>query len=348
MLCLGTKMQPAQIGEIVLEAPVIMGGMAVRIGGPHTAARVSSEGGLGVIGVSGMGAEEAAFSVKLAKTLSGGSPVGVNIMEPMNNFSDVVKQVLCAGVDVLIVSAGISRECFRWASACSPSVPVVPVVSSVKGAIIFEHLGASALVVEGVSGGHQATDRHSLDMVCEIVSAVSIPVFLGGEIIDGYDIYQAMSLGATGVQMGSCFATAREIVSEDGVSSLWQEQFLSLGPDDLVLIESPAGLPFRADKRSPMVQQYLVFGVYHMPEGPRCPVKCLRNCRYRGLGNGSRPFTSHFCIYEALNRARNGDLIHGTITAGPRAWEIERSLSVYEIFEMLKEGYSRAASAAST
>ncbi len=74
-----------KIGNLKPKLPIIQGGMAVRISLAPLAAAVANEGGIGVIGASGMRAPELKESIKKAKEFSKGI-IGVNIMFAIKEF----------------------------------------------------------------------------------------------------------------------------------------------------------------------------------------------------------------------------------------------------------------------
>ena len=69
-----------KIGNLVANIPIIQGGMAVRISTAPLAAAVANEGGIGLIGASGMSAKEVTEQIKESKRLAPKGIVGINIM----------------------------------------------------------------------------------------------------------------------------------------------------------------------------------------------------------------------------------------------------------------------------
>ncbi|MDH4101382.1 MAG: nitronate monooxygenase, partial [Nitrospirota bacterium] len=196
-------MQGIKIGNFSLEVPVIQGGMAVKVSRASLSAAVANAGGLGVIGASGLSAEEVVQEIREARKLSRGA-LGINIMVAVSNFTKVVEAAVQEKIDVILAGAGFSKDVFRI--ALDAGIDVVPVVSSAKVAVLAEKLGAAAVVVEGTeAGGHLGTDRPVRDILPEVIDAVSIPVFAAGGLIDGKDMADVMRRGAVGVQMGSRF-----------------------------------------------------------------------------------------------------------------------------------------------
>lgn len=342
------RMPPVDIGiegtkRIHMEMPILEGGRAVRLGGAHSSSGTAREGALGVFGASGMDVPEAVETNQLAKQLAKGKPVGVNLMRPMRLFPEVAQALLADGISVLVVSASVTRDFFTWANEVG--TPVIPVVSKLKAVKTVVRLGASAVTVEFESGGHQGEypEGDPFLLVEEFIKeAEGIPVFLGGGIQTGADIYRAIQAGVAGVQMGSCMAQSIEVL-EDGVSPVWQEMILSTtSRDDFVKIMSPVGMPFWA-RRSPMTDKYEAEGVFHGPNGPGCPRNCLAEgyCGYKKSG-----FTERFCIYTALEEGRKGNREFGTFTSNPEAHRIVGPMRIRDRFEQLAIEYNEAATAA--
>ena len=69
-----------------------------------------------------------------------------------------------------------------------------------------------------------------------------IPVIAAGGISTGEDIARFMRLGASAVQMGSIFVTTQEC----DASQTFKEVYIHSKPEDVLIIESPVGMPGRA------------------------------------------------------------------------------------------------------
>jgi nitronate monooxygenase len=145
--------------------------MAVRISMAPLAAAVAEAGGIGLIAGSGLSVDELRAEIRKAREKTSGV-VGVNIMVAVRIFKDLVQAAMAEGADLIVAGAGFSRDVFSWGKAAG--VPVVPIVGSVRVAKLAERFGASAVVVEGFeAGGHLGTDRLMLDLLPEIVEAVT-------------------------------------------------------------------------------------------------------------------------------------------------------------------------------
>lgn len=141
-------------------------------------------------------------------------------------------------------------------------------------------------------------------------------LLLGQVVSTGRDIVETLALGADGVQMGTRFAVSEEANAAPAL----KEFYLKAKPEDIVLINSPVGLPGRA-LHNPFVEK--------IDQG-NIPVQackaCLKHCNH------------NFCIISALCRAQQGDVGTGLVFAGAYIYKIKEILSVKEIFiRLLKE-----------
>lgn len=306
------KLPELKIGKLVAKYPIVQGGMAIRLSTAPLAAAVAEEGGIGLIAASGMSPEELRYEIRLARSLSKGI-VGINMMVAGRSFNTMVQTAIDEGIDLVVAGAGFSRDMFGLGK--ESGTPIVPIVSSAKLARISESLGAAAVVVEGKeAGGHLGTDRSMRELVPEVRAAVKIPVIGAGGVLNGRDIVEAIRLGADGVQMGIRFAAS----VESNAAPALKEFYLKAKPEDVVLIKSPVGLPGQA-VRNPFAEK-IMDGSVARPD--TCDA-CLKHC------------AQNFCIIKALIRAQQGDVETGLVFTGERVHEIDKIMSVKEIFAML-------------
>jgi nitronate monooxygenase len=313
------QMPSLTIGSRTTRLPIIQGGMAVRISLAPLAAAVANAGGIGIIAGSGLSPEEMAAEVRLARSMTDGV-IGVNVMVAIKSFAEVVHAALDEGIDLLICGAGFSREVFEWCRAAGTEM--VPVVGSVKAAVLSQRLGASAVVVESVeAGGHLGTDKVLDELLGPIIEAVDIPVLGAGNIVTGADIAHVIRQGAAGVQMGTRFAMTVECSAADS----FKHAMMGATDADVVLIQSPVGLPGRA-VRTPFVES--------LEAGEVQPIKkcrvCLKHCG------------REFCIVTRLEEAQRGDIEHGLVFAGSSVTRIHDILPVSEVMERLEREYDEA------
>lgn len=306
------KLPALKIGNLKIDIPIIQGGMAVRISTSQLASAVANEGGIGIIAGSGMSARELRDEIRRARSLTSGV-IGVNIMFAVTAFSELIKAAIEEKIDLLIVGAGFSRDMFGWGKQAE--IPVVPIVSSDKLAVISEKLGASAVIVEGKeAGGHLGTDRPLHKILPEVKKAVSIPVIAAGGIVDNDDLRDAVKLGADGVQVGVRFAASEESNADVKL----KEVYVKAGSEDIVLIKSPVGLPGRAIRNS--FTDRLAKNQVGLTQ--KC-YRCLKHC------------SKEFCILEALKNAQRGILSEGLVFSGEYIEKIKEILPAKEIIRRL-------------
>lgn len=304
------------IGRVTARLPIIQGGMAVRISMAPLAAAVASGGGIGVIAGSGLSVTELREEIRAAKAASDGV-IGVNIMVAVRNFADLAKAAIEEGIDLIIAGAGFSRDVFEWTREAG--IPMVPIVGSPRVAVLSEKFGAAAVVVEGHdAGGHLGTDKPVRELLPSILEAVSIPVIAAGNIVTGSDIFEIMRSGAAGVQMGTRFAAT----VESSAAPAFKQMYLDATDEDMVLIDSPVGLPGRS-LRNPLTER-LAAGVE--PRIERCIV-CLKKCG------------KQFCIMDKLVRCQKGDVEDGLVFTGGGVGRIHDIPKVRDLIDRLVSEY---------
>lgn len=311
-----------KIGNLIAKLPIIQGGMAVRISTAPLAAAVANEGGIGLIAATGMSIEELRAEIRKARELTSGI-IGINIMFAAQQFANLIKTAIEEKIDLIVSGAGFSRDIFSWGK--ESGTPIVSIVSTAKLAKIAEKLGAAAVVVEGKeAGGHLGTDESVKKILPEVREAVSLPVIAAGGVMNGQDILDMMAMGADGVQMGTRFAASVESNASDEA----KEMYVKATHDDIVIIQSPVGLPGRAIKNSFVDRIFNKIDV--KPKG--CD-SCLKHC------------SRAFCILKSLENAQTGDLANGLVFSGEYVEKIKEILPVHDIIanllneiRLIKEG----------
>ena len=350
-----------RIGNLEAKIPIIQGGMSVGISLSNLASAVANEGGIGVIGSAGIGMFEEDFNknyreankralkkeIRRARERTDGI-IGVNIMVALTDFDDLLKVAVDEEVDVVLSGAGlplkIPKEYFE-----NRRTKFIPIVSSAKAAdLILRYWERSygeipdGFVVEGpMAGGHlgfkkdQIDDpRYSLENILQDVLMIverysgkhsrEIPVIAAGGIYTGEDIYKFMKLGASGVQMATRFVATYEC----DASMEFKMAYINAKKDDLIIIDSPVGLPGRA------IRSEFLNDVAKGKRKPfRCFWKCLKTCDFR---------KSPYCIADALTNAKGGNLKDGFAFAGANAYRISKMMPVRELIAELIRGYEKA------
>ncbi|ABI69152.1 NAD(P)H-dependent flavin oxidoreductase [Syntrophomonas wolfei] len=309
-----------RIADYIPRFPIIQGGMSVRVSTASLASAVARAGGIGVIGATGISLAELKDEIRQARSRAEGGILGVNIMFAARQFAELVKTSIDEKIDIIFTGAGFSRDIFRWVQ--DSTTAVVPIVSSVKAARLAEKLGAPAVVAEGSeAGGHLGTDRSIKDILPEIVKSVNIPVIAAGGIVDGKDMAEMVNLGASGIQMATRFVLSEEC----SVADEYKQLYLEAREEDVIIIKSPVGMPGRALKN----KFARLIAEDDTPEPEDCDA-CLKNC------------SADYCILQALNHAREGQVDDGVVFAGQNVFKIKDILPVSRIFEQILAEFAAA------
>jgi len=295
-----------RIGDLVAKVPIIQGGMGIGVSLSGLASAVADQGGIGVIATAGMGILapdsgadyiEASINVlreeiRKAKEATKGI-LGVNIMVALTNFADMVETSISEGIDVILSGAGLPLDLPKYLKD-GVKTKLVPIISSAKAArIICKRWLArynklpDAFVVEGpMAGGHLGFRSEQLDdpvyalekIIPEVVetvgifereNGVKIPVIAAGGIYTGADILEFIRLGAAGVQMGTRFVATHECDADIE----FKNTYIAAKQEDLIIIESPVGLPGRAIKND------FIDSICRGLKKPfQCPYHCITSC----------------------------------------------------------------------
>ena len=193
------KMKPLVIGDLVIEKPVIQGGMGVGISLSSLAGAVAKAGGVGIISTAQIGFREPDFKenplkanlraigseLKKAREIAPKGAIGFNIMVATRNYEEYVKTAVKAGADIIISGAGLPvslpeyvREAEGKAGdpAAGLNTKLAPIVSSLKSVSVICKLWErkyqttpDLVVIEGpLAGGHLGFSREQLAELDEI------------------------------------------------------------------------------------------------------------------------------------------------------------------------------------
>lgn len=223
-----------------IKYPVIQGGMAW-IADAYLAAAVSEAGGLGLIAAMNSNGEQLREQIVKAKELTD-KIFGVNLML-MSPYIDEAVDVVCSE-HIKVVTTGAGNPAKYMEKLKAAGVKVICVVASVALAKMVEEMGASAVVAEGCESGGHVGETTTMALVPQVVDAVNIPVIAAGGIADGRGMAAAFMLGASGVQMGTRFLTAKEC----RVHENYKEKVLSARDRDTIVTGKSLGHPVRALK----------------------------------------------------------------------------------------------------
>ena len=351
-------MRELKIGNLIAKVPIIQGGMGVGISLDRLASAVANEGGIGVLSAAGIGIDAPGYSknpieiaekalrrlIQKTKEKTKGI-IGINIMVALSNYEMFVKTAIEEKIDIIFSGAGLPTDLPRFLTIGSKT-KLVPIVSSLRAAaIIFKRWKnkynyiPDAFVVEGpLAGGHLGFKKEQLysesckleNVIAEIVefaekagaeNGKKIPVIAAGGIFSGQDIRRFMSLGASGVQMGTRFVATVEC----DASQAFKDSYVNCRKNDLQIIDSPVGMPGRA-----IWNDFLQNVKSGLKKPVKCPYHCIKTCDVVG---------SPYCIAHALLNAKNGNMEEGFAFAGANAYRVKDIVTVKQLMESLKSEY---------
>ena len=251
------------------------------------------------------------------------------------------------------------EEAYAELAAAGKHLPVrriklAPIVSTAKSAMVIcklwdrkSHTAPDMVVVEGpLAGGHLGFSREQLSRygadtkdtaatyereayeqevrsIIEVVKEYGkkygkhIPVVTAGGIYTHEDVMRQFELGAEGVQVGTRFVTTEECDASDA----YKEAYLEAEKEDIVITQSPVGMPGRAIMNSFLTQ---------IKEGNRPAItscfQCLEHCDIR---------TIPYCITRALVNAAKGDIEHALLFCGSNAYRAKKIETVDQVMAEL-------------
>ncbi len=358
-------LRPLHLGGREL-LPIVQGGMGVGVSAHRLAGSVAALGGVGTIssvdlrrhhpdlmdrtrachsGAQG-DADKAAIDaanlealvreIRAAQVLAGGNGLlAVNVMRAVSSYAASVTQALQAGIDAVVVGAGLPLDLPDLARDF-PKALLVPILSDARGVTLLvkkwerKQRLPDAIVIEHPrwAGGHlgaaKVADLHDprfdFENVIPPVLAFlrsagierEVPLIAAGGIRSCEDIARVQALGAAAAQLGTPFVATDECDANPAFKRVLAEA----RDEDIVEFTSVAGLPARA-VRTPWLANYLkaeprLQATVH--KKPRCTLAfdCLAQC---GLRDGL-PGWGQFCIDTQLAAGLRGDVKKGLFFRG--------------------------------
>ena len=202
-----------------IKHPVVLAPMAGVVSDALVAA-VSNAGGLGLAPLWHVSADDLRTSVRNIKQLTD-KPFGVNLNM---DFPSIEHLDACLEEGVEIISLFWQPPGEFLARAQSGGAKVIYSAGDAADAKAAVELGADAICAQGwEAGGHVRGTVGSMALIPAIVDAVGeVPVVAAGGIADGRGLAAALSLGASGVWVGTRFLAAAEAnVHPDYLSHLF-------------------------------------------------------------------------------------------------------------------------------
>ena len=343
-----------KIGEKISKYPIIQGGMGVGVSGYRLAGNVAKEGGIGIISTADIGYRESDFEtnpveanlraidkeIDEARKISPDGILGINIMCALNNYAEMVREVVKKGIDLIISGAGLPKELPEFVKGTKTKI--APIISSARAAKLITKLWRTKhnyvpdmIVIEGPeAGGHLGLKLEELqeekkpkleDITKEVIEEMKkveeetgkkIPVVVAGGIFDGKDIAKFLKLGASGVQMATRFVTTKECDAAEE----FKKAYINSKKEDIEIVSSPVGMPGRAIRNT-----FIEKVKQERPKITKC-LKCIQTCDVK---------TTPYCITRALINAVKGNMENALIFCGSNAYRLKEIVSVHELMQEL-------------
>lgn len=166
-----------------------------------------------------------------------------DVQFPASPFNDQIDVVLAEGVAICSFTFGLPEE-EVVARLKASDVFLIGTATTTEEAILAEAARMDAVVVQGnEAGGHRGSFHGELtytplmQLIRDVMSHVSIPVIAAGGIANREMVCEALSLGATAVQVG----TALLVSDESGAHPLHKQAILQAVEGDSTLTNAFSG-----------------------------------------------------------------------------------------------------------
>lgn len=224
-----------------VEHPIMLAGMG-GVSYAELAAAVSNAGGYGVLGMAGRGPDFIAEEMRKVRSLTD-RPFGVDLLAASpESLTESVEVIIAGGASSFIAGLGIPMPIMERLK--SAGLKVMVVCGAVKHAVKAEQAGCDAVICQGGEGGGHTGLVGTMPLVAQAVEAVKIPVVAAGGLYDGRGLAAALTLGATGVWMGTRFIASLEAHAGD----LYRQTIVESADEDTVRTRCYSGKPMRVRK----------------------------------------------------------------------------------------------------
>jgi len=169
---------------------------------------------------------------------------------PVNPFADQLQAILEAHPAVFSFTLGIP-EPHAIARLKASGIAIFGTATTVEEGKMLEAIGVTAIVAQGAeAGSHRGTFAGpfenamvpTLELVRSLRAAVSMPIIASGGLMDGRDIAQTFTRGASAAQLGTAFLTCPEA----GTPEAYRSAILAARTDATVITRAFSGRPARA------------------------------------------------------------------------------------------------------
>jgi NAD(P)H-dependent flavin oxidoreductase YrpB (nitropropane dioxygenase family) len=203
-----------------IQHPIIQGGMHY-VGFAELASAVSNAGGLGIItGLTQKTPELLAKEIARCRDMTD-KPFGVNLTFLPSFTAPPDPEYIAAireGSVKVVETAGRSPEQYMPALKAA-GIKVIHKCTSVRHSLKAEQIGCDAVSVDGFEcGGHPGEDDiPNMILLPRAADELKIPFVASGGMADARSLVAALSMGASGMNMGTRFVATKEAPVHDNV-----------------------------------------------------------------------------------------------------------------------------------
>ncbi len=336
------NLKPLTINGKTVRFPIIQGGMGIRISLSKLAKACMNSGIVATISAAQVGFLKKGFrqnpletnkvalkeEISEIRRVSPKGILGVNLMHAINDFDKYASFLATQDIDFIVSGAGLPLDLPEYLKGSN--VKGAFIISSARAAKImlrswdrrYQYMPAFIVCEGPLAGGHLGFSKEDFekgnieDLESIIITTkeiikpfeekygISIPVIAAGGIHDGHDMAKMLKVGSDGVQIATRFIATHECDASDE----YKEMIINAKEEDIVRVDSPAGLPGRA------VRNYLTKTLENHNIKVSYCVNCLKTCKKVGIP---------YCITEQLGNSSNGDN-KGLIFTGAKAHLIKK------------------------
>jgi nitronate monooxygenase len=246
-------------------------------------------------------------------------PFGINLIVNKSNpkLKAQLKTICDLRIGFVITSLGSPEETIK---ACKPlGIKVFCDVTDITYAKKVEALGADAVIaVNNKAGGH-AGNLSAEELIPQLVKEISIPVISAGGVANNAQLKHVLSLGASGVSVGTVFIATHE----SPVSQEYKNAMIQYGASDIVMTTKLSGTPCT---------------VINTPYVKQIGTKQSRLEKLLSRNKRLKKFIKMLMFYKGmkkLEKAAFSATYQNVWCAGPAIEYVDRIKSVKEVIEEL-------------
>src|SRR3954466_8480112 len=190
----------------------IMGGAMSWVSERHLVAAISNAGGFGVIACGSMGPDLLAAEIAGTQAVTD-KPFGVNLITMHPQLDDLIRVCLEARVEHIVLAGGIppGNAVRAVKDGGARLITFAPALVLARRLVRF---GADAIVIEGSEAGGHIGPVSLTVLAQEILPHLrEVPIFVAGGLGRGDAILAYLEMGASGAQLGTRFAAAKESIA---------------------------------------------------------------------------------------------------------------------------------------